>query len=456
VEKMAAFPGEKTLYRFHIFNALSFWIILGTPIVLFTTWLGGGSVAVGIVSSIMPFLTILQIPSTKIISHWGYRRIMLYGWVCRTLMLIGFIIIPIFKGTLSSNYLVAGVVFFLFSWSFIRGLANASWMPWMKTLIPEKSLGQYFARQNIYIRLMYLVVLFMSGVILGKNPTSFRFSFIFAFSFITAIISIRYLSRIPPVDIPEKEKEQKSLIQKVRKALENSNFRRFLSFAFFWTMANAGFEAFCVLFLKKEIGMSHRGILWLGASSITGRILILLIAGKFLDKWGSRPIMKICLSLSFLHLGGWFLLSRGNLPPYISLLILLYMLHGIVHSTLWIANTRLIILTVPQGSSIIAMAVYTSVIGVVGGTVPIIWGKLLSSLQNGFMEPFSYFFIFGILMNLASLLMLGRVKEKRAEKTSNVVLALLTMQLNTIAHIMAYIPRSTHIQQGRDHSDPDS
>ena len=447
---MPSFRGRSTIYLFQIFNSLSFWVILGPPIVLITTWIGGGSEAVGIVTSIMPFLTIFQIPSTRYIERLGYRRVMLTGWTGRTIMLLGIVILPFLKDDWPASKLVALLIFCIFAWSFLRGLTNASWMPWIRSLVPREQRGRFFAGQHIFIRTTSLLILFLSGVILGKNPTAMRFSLIYAISFCSAMISIQFLARVPSVDIAHEEKVHIPVFKAIRNILKQVNYRRFLYFAFCWTFANKSFDAFSVLYLKTQANFLDRDILWLSAIGSGAMIFILIIAGRLLDRWGSRPIMHLCMGGTIVYLAIWFLLAQEVIGAFFVLMVVLYIIFGIMRATVWIGISRLTLFSVPRENSIMALAIYTTGIGLSAGTSPLLWGFILERVHGGIITPYGYFFLTSVILNILAIAFLRRVEEKKAEPTMYVALELLTQPMRSLVQLMSYFPRSQHSRQ--DHT----
>jgi len=436
---MTDFPAKRHLYLFQSFNALSYWIILGTPIVLLTLWLGGGSRAVGIVSSVMPFLAILQIPSTRYITRLGYRRAMLAGWTSRTMMILGFVALPFLKNIWSSNHLVLALVAILFTWSFLRGLANVSWFPWLRGLVPEQYRGRYFAWENIYVQLMSLIIFFLSGLIVGRSPTAFCFSIIYFISFAAGMASLFFLGRIPNVEIPPHEEAWGPILPAVRHVFRDKNYRRFLIFIFIWTLSNSGFDSFIVLFLRQESALSERMILWLGAISSGAMIAALLGAGKFLDRWGSKPVMKICLSAILIYLCFWMMLAEGVFKPHLWLLICLFIYNGMVKATIWIATWRLLFVTAPQRNSLMSLAMFNTGVGVFGGATPLFWGFMIPQFPTDYFHSFGYYFMANMVLTLLALMMLQKVREKKSAKTWDVALALLTLPMRSALNLLCML-----------------
>lgn len=80
-------PGLNNAFRFSAFNALSFQIVLGSPMILYGKALDASATVLGIIAGMMPLLVIFQIPAASHINRIGYRRFVLAGWSTRVLFI---------------------------------------------------------------------------------------------------------------------------------------------------------------------------------------------------------------------------------------------------------------------------------------------------------------------------------------------------------------------------------
>ena len=80
-------PGTRNIYGFAFFNALSFQIILGSPMVLFAQAIGASSTVLGAIAGMTPLLVILQIPAARFgcSSSLWWRLFLCFrnGWIPR-------------------------------------------------------------------------------------------------------------------------------------------------------------------------------------------------------------------------------------------------------------------------------------------------------------------------------------------------------------------------------------
>src|SRR6478672_7586325 len=83
-----SFPaGLHNAFLFSTFNALSFQIVLGSPMVLYARTLGASATVLGLIAGMMPLLVIFQIPAANYIHRIGFRRFVYAGWGTRVLFI---------------------------------------------------------------------------------------------------------------------------------------------------------------------------------------------------------------------------------------------------------------------------------------------------------------------------------------------------------------------------------
>ena len=75
-EQQASFPpGLHNAFLFSGFNALSYPLVLSSPMVLYAKTLGASATVLGIIAGMMPLLVIFQIPAANYIARVGFKRV---------------------------------------------------------------------------------------------------------------------------------------------------------------------------------------------------------------------------------------------------------------------------------------------------------------------------------------------------------------------------------------------
>src|SRR6516165_7368826 len=88
-------PGMHNAYLFSTFNALSYQIVLSSPMVLYAKTLEASATVLGIIAGMMPLLVIFQIPAANYIPRLGFKRFVYAGWGTRVMFIFAMALVPL-------------------------------------------------------------------------------------------------------------------------------------------------------------------------------------------------------------------------------------------------------------------------------------------------------------------------------------------------------------------------
>src|SRR6476620_2768173 len=186
----AAFPaGLHNAFLFAVFNALSFQIVLSSPMVLYAKSLGGSATVLGIIAGMMPLLVIFQIPAANYVHRVGYKRFVYAGWGTRVTFIFGMALVPLTGSFLNREAQLALILMLLFCFNLSRGISSCAWLPWITTLVPPSLRGKYLARDAFVQNSGSFVTFLISAACLAGEPRGLQFSILFAFSAVMGAIS---------------------------------------------------------------------------------------------------------------------------------------------------------------------------------------------------------------------------------------------------------------------------
>src|SRR6266478_6127501 len=94
-------PGLANAFIFATFNAFSFQIVLGSPMVLYAKSLEASATVLGIIAGMMPLLVIFQVPAATHIARVGYKKFVYAGWGTRVMFIFGIALVPLTGSFLS-------------------------------------------------------------------------------------------------------------------------------------------------------------------------------------------------------------------------------------------------------------------------------------------------------------------------------------------------------------------
>jgi len=409
------FPrGLQNAFLFAAFNALSFQIVLGSPIILYAKTLGGSATVLGIIAGMMPLLVIFQIPAANHVSRIGYRKFFLVGWSTRVLFIFGLALVPLTVAFLDAKTRLALVLALLFGFSLSRGISSCAWLPWITALVPPALRGKYLLRDAAMTNAGSFVTVMIAAGVLSGETRAWQFSILFLFSAVTGLISLSFMKRIPDVPIQEPVRVSKTPVPWME-MLRWPSFKRLLWMIICWSIAYGGLTAFTVAFLRVEIRMSEANILLVTSVAFLGGLSSLGILGHRLDRLGSKPVLTFALGVWMLVMAGWIALSGHAVRAGLPLLIALEFLMGLTAALINMASNRLAMAVIPAMGRNHFFALYSVVANVTLGLAPIGWGLLIDVVGkhkfNGLGLSWNRYTVFFAAVFLAFTVTLGLARR---------------------------------------------
>jgi MFS family permease len=416
-----SFPaGLHHAFLFAGFNALSFQIVLSSPMVLYAKTLGASATVLGIIAGMMPLLVIFQIPAANYIARVGFKRFVYAGWGTRVLFIFAIALVPLTERFLDANNRLGLMLMLLFCFNLSRGISSCAWLPWITALVPSTLRGKYLSRDAAVQNLASFITFVIAAACLGHEPGSLQFTLLFGFSAITGAISLSFLKRIPDVEMPEEARVSKGPVPWLA-MLRHPPFSRLLCSVVGWSVTYGGMTAFTVAFLKVEAQMEEGKILLITSTAFLGGLSSLWLLGSRLDRLGSKPVLSFCFAAWVALLAGWITLSGRVLPVRLPLILLLQVLMGLLAALVQMSNTRLAMAIIPVMGRNHFFAIYSVVNNVMLGLAPIAWGLLIdvvgkrSPLWLGIeWNRFTVFFAGAAVASMGTLFFARRLHEPQA------------------------------------------
>src|SRR5437016_11606501 len=196
-------PGLHNAFLFSGFNALSFQLVLSSPMVLYAKTLGASATVLGIIAGMMPLLVIFQIPAASYIPRLGFKRFVYAGWGTRVMFIFAMALVPLASGFLDAKNRLALMLMLLFCFNLSRGISSCAWLPWITALVPATLRGKYLARDAAVQSSGSFVTFLIAAACLAGESRAWQFATLFAFSAVTGAVSLSFLKRIPDAEMPE-------------------------------------------------------------------------------------------------------------------------------------------------------------------------------------------------------------------------------------------------------------
>jgi hypothetical protein len=179
-----------------------------------------------------------------------------------------------------------------------------------------------------------------------------------------------------------------------------------------------GLSVFTVEYLVVKQKFTEATILLLSAWAFVGALAGLAISGPRLDVTGSKPWLQRALVMQAGVIGMWFCLSAGVLPGWAGLIAALNLLGGVAGAVFGVANTRIIMSSVPVMGRNHFFALFTVITSLGLGGAPLAWGAVLDTLgtyevvTGGFsLNRYTIYFAALVVLAAGNLLLARRLHE---------------------------------------------
>lgn len=279
-----------------------------------------------------------------------------------------------------------------FSAGFQAAGANI-WIAWISDLIPLRIRGRFFSRRNqIFLVLGLLVSYFFSynvdlfentakgaayisllkaeAFFIPQNQAMFL-AFIFIFASVMGVLGLPILAMQPE---RKHKKGDESLKEVILEPFKDKNFRLLLVFGAWWFFATGVGSPFWSPFMLKNLGMGMFNVQMYSTLHMGSSLLTFGFWGKFIDKYGNKTAMKICVFLGGLNPVFWLFMTPENYN--------LIWLEGILSGGMWagsgLVTTNFVLSIAPKRREQAYSGMYGAVTGVC---------MMLSTLASGIFYP---------------------------------------------------------------------
>jgi MFS family permease len=371
--------GLQNSFLFGGFNAMSFQIVLGSPMVLYAKSLGASATVLGIIAGMMPLLVISQIPAADYIPRIGFRRFVLAGWGTRVLFIFAMAVVPLLIPLMGSEGVLGLMLVLLFFFNLSRGISSCAWLPWITALVPVKLRGKYLATDAGVQSLASFITFLVAAGCLAGRPGPWQFAGLFFFSAVAGAISLAFLKRMPDAPVPEDARSRSGASVPWLAMAGYDPFKRLLFEVVGYAVSYGGIAAFTVVFLRVR-GLSEGSILLVSSVAYLGGLSSLWLVGARLDRLGSKPVLTACSIAWFVVLAGWLAISGGAVSMRLGFVLALQFFMGLLAALVQMSNTRLAMAVIPVMGRNHFFAIYSVVANVALGVAPVVWGLLIDAI----------------------------------------------------------------------------
>jgi MFS family permease len=414
--------GVGNAYWFQVFNTVSFTIVLSTPMILYFKRLGASATVLGIVLALPALMNILQIPAAQFVEKMGYRAFVLRGWTVRSAFILGIAGVAMLPEKIDPPTRMALLLFLLFAFNASRGISLCGYLPWMTQWIPEEVRGRYVSRDQTSAALATLGTVIVATIYLKPPEAKLAYGLLFLGSFAAIVLSLWFLRRIPDVPVPPSATSSGKV--PYIEMLFHPPFFKLMVYNATLLLSLAGAGVIWIPLLRDSFAATDSLILGMMALWSFVCAVCLWGFGHLVDRVGSRPLLGLATLILVAHLSLWCSVAARVLPFNLLAIVLIQSTSAIGVSLFNLANTRLVMASVPAMGRSHFFALYTVITSLVSGIFPIVWGILLDALagwgttwSRWQWNPYSVLYAAMVVIMIVAVVLRTRLSEARAMTT---------------------------------------
>ena len=430
------------LLKFSFFNATTWLVGLGTPLVLLAGQLGATSFEVGLAYAFVFLLLPIQVLATSTLPRFGYKKQVIFGWTSRGF----FLLIPLYLAWLApeqpQRWMVYALIASAFFFSFFRSLGSCGVMPLLYATLPENVRGRYFSTDQAVMGISGIFTLLFCSLLFRVLPIYEAFFWQYVYAIAGVFFTVYYLSRVKDPPKPRETSIRDIFRESPAICLRASPFRQYLIYMTASALMGTAFVPLKAYYLKIEAGLGSDVILVYTAIQYAGAIIGTLWMRNRVDSTGVKPIFRISLLISLAISVYWFFLVNGygwllhGLP-------VAYFVFGLTASIWVTAHLKYLPRVCDEEQQALHVSVHSAFIGVIGGLAPIIWGflvKLPGGLAGVQSDRFALYFIGLGLVQLGLILYIPRLSSEHSDRPALQTSAGLLRPMRYLGQLINIIP----------------
>lgn len=400
---------------FGFFNALTWQIGIGTPMVLFCEQLGATPFQVGLAYSFVFILTPIQIFATALLPRFGYKRVMLGGWAARSV----FLLVPVWLAVMAprwgvQSWMAPALVGSVFWFCVFRTIGAAAIMPWLYSILPAKARGRYFGSDQFISGVAGVGTLLTCVALFALLPIFTALLVQYLIALFGSYFSYAALKRLPDAPNPPGVSVGQLLADTPRFMFRPSPFRRYLWLAAWYAVLSTPIPPFLAYYLKVGPQLSAGQIMGFEVARFAGVIFAAAFIRRRIDASGARPFFLLTMVL-YVAVGGFWWTYLSSTWSGVVVIYGAYFVLGLAAASWTIANLNYLAQVVEESSRALMVAVMGAVTACCGGLSPILWGLVLKSEnEHGAAIDESVFQLF-FLFVLASVVLLSSLLARLTE-----------------------------------------
>jgi MFS family permease len=394
--------------------------------------MGAENSQIGVLAALPTFTNFSQLLSIWLVHRYNNRRAI--AVICAVLARIPLIVIGMLA-LLWANSSVSLLLIALPFYYMFGSIAGPSWNAWMKDLIPEQTLGTYFAKRSRYMQMLNMALSLALALTIDyirhQHPELelSTYALLLCAAGIVGVVGAFLLSKVPE---PLAKRSEENLFGVLERPLKDANFKRLLLFNSGWLFALNIATPFFTVFMLTSLKLPLSYIIALGILSQLFSILTIRTWGASADRYSNKTIIAVAGPFYIACIIAWcFVGLYNNFFGNLALLAAIHIFTGATTAGINLAITNIGLKLSPNKHAVVYLSMKNIITSSFASIAPIIGGWLADYFVNRrlminitwagpqidkafrliSLQGFSFLFLIGAFLALLALELLVHVHE---------------------------------------------
>lgn len=297
-----------------MFGTVWLYIVTGAAWTQFARGLGVTDRLFGVFAALSYGAALFQLPASYFLDRHGGRKatFILYATISRLVWVFA-ALIPFVLRDVPHWWLPTLLGALLVSWA-TGNYSGPAWMNWMADVVPRRVRGRYFSTRARWTQPVGIVTMLVVGVVLDwaekrealAPGTMLRVtSLLMAIAGFLGTIDIQCFTTIPDPG-PRHHPLRGRFLERFWRPLQDRSFRRFLAYSFTMMLGIGFLGQYMTLLALDVIKLSNWQVnLVLVAIPLAVYSLSAGLWGRFIDRFGKKPVLVVAAALFVAGPWGW-------------------------------------------------------------------------------------------------------------------------------------------------------
>ena len=353
-------------FFFGFFNAFTWLVVLGTPMILLAEELGASPFVVGLCYAFVFLLLPFQILATTITPKVGYKAQAVFCWTIRGIFILPPLGLAIWQPEGGNLWAIGTLAASVFFFCLLRAFGSNVVLAWIYDIVPENLQGRYLSTDFTIIGFCGVFTLILCAACFLFFDTYIAIQLQYGLAIVGAVGAVIALGRLPSAPNPAPSSISNIFKVAPRLIFKEPKYRYYLCLNVAYFALTSAAYPFFAYYLKREIGLGYVPILYFTALQHFGGFIAASILRTRIDNMDIRFPFWAAVGLNVVNGIVWLLIMVGY-TDLVYLSPFLFPLVGAAGSCYISANFKYLPQLTDSKDRPLGIALQTTIVGLITG-----------------------------------------------------------------------------------------